>query len=85
MNAFGVFVAVLLHEDSNRDYAVELPRNENLPPRRILIPTDFLGAAAFDAYDLIDASEWPSQAVFCHVEVIPRTVQEVAVTRAHRK
>lgn len=77
MNTPVVFLAVLLHDDPTRDYVIEVPSFGSDPPNRLRLPTSFAGAAAFDVYELVDPSEWPNEAVFRHVELVPRTTPDL--------
>lgn len=68
------FVAVLLHDQRERDVPIELPRSEqSVPPTRIRMQASFEGAAAYDVHELVGAQEWPDQAVYQHVAVEPRS------------
>ena len=79
MNTTLVFIAVLVHdEDPDRDYAIEVPSSRNVPPNRLRVPTSFAGAAAFDVYELRDTADWPAEAVFYHVGLVPRTTPDLA-------
>lgn len=72
------FIAVLLHDENpDRDRAIHMPHAADEPPMRLRLPTEFEGAAAFDVYELADASQWPEQAVFRHVATVPRTTSDI--------
>ncbi|MFP3380252.1 hypothetical protein SB767_28440, partial [Bacillus sp. SIMBA_069] len=70
--------AVLLHaNDTSRDTVVLLENHAPAPPTRLRLPGEFAGAAVFDVYELADDDEWPEQAVYWHVEIIPRTTADL--------
>ncbi|MEN0083179.1 MAG: hypothetical protein AAGC66_00290 [Leifsonia sp.] len=78
MNDQNQFVAVLLYPDSSAgdDRVVLMPRLQPAPPTHLEVITDYAGVAAFDVFELVDDSEWPSQVVFEFRETIPQTLED---------
>ena len=71
------FRAVLLREDGRPPRAVTLPTEVNVPPSRVRIPAEYVGASAFEVYELADDRGWPAEATYRLVATIPRSTADL--------
>lgn len=63
MTARPVFRAVLRHDEDARDRAVLLPAAADRPSATLRVPAVYADAAAFDVYEFVDDTDWPTQAL----------------------
>ena len=71
------FRAVLLRDDEDAPQVLTLPRDVDVPPSRIRVPSDFAGASAFDVFELADDRGWPEEATFQFLSTVPRSTEDL--------
>jgi hypothetical protein len=71
------FRAVLLRDDEDTPRVLTLPRDVDVPPSRIRVPSEFAGASAFDVYELADDRGWPEEATFQLQSTVPRSTDDL--------
>ena len=71
------FRAVLVRDNGEPARTLTLPSDVDVPPSRIRVPSDFVGASAFDVYELVDDRSWPEEATFQLVSTVPRSTDDL--------
>jgi hypothetical protein len=71
------FRAVLVRDDGRPPRAVTLPTEVNVPPSRVRIPAEYVGASAFEVFELDDDGGWPAEATYRLVGTIPRSTADL--------
>jgi hypothetical protein len=76
-SAARTFRAILVRDDGGPPRAVTLPTEVNVPPSRVRIPAEYVGASAFEVFELADDRSWPTEATYRLVATIPRSTADL--------
>ncbi|WP_431218253.1 hypothetical protein [Leifsonia xyli] len=67
----------MLLSDGRPPRLLRLPSEMDVPPNRIRVPADFVGASAFEVFELADDRGWPAEATYQLVATIPRSTEDL--------
>ena len=71
------FRAVLLRHDGGSPRTLLVPAGVDVPPSRIRVPAEFVGASAFEVFELADDRGWPLEATYQLGSTIPRSTEDL--------
>ncbi len=69
--------AVLLRDDEPTPRVLTLPSDIDVPPNRVRVPSEFVGASSFDVYELVDDRAWPEEATYQLTSSVPRGIDDL--------